>query len=389
MRLAKHVSGRPAMENAADEPALPRCFRSAPKPIPSQIPVRGGRRPGDLAAVDLDPDLGRRRRGAAGRLPDHDRRGGRPGPPGSAAGNAPDQVTSPTRTPIHLLGLQAILAAFPTRGRSRPPSPSRHAGTDLAGRDRGVELRSSPGNCPTPPVAPAPLAGPDIAIGSSTAHIFRRRHHRHRPVDRRARARPGPVVSGDVGLQRHAPVVEGLDAGVASQLAARRWRSSSRSTPGTIIRPATATRRPRTNDARRQVAGCRRYLLDFEAALQRSSKPGRAIDWMTDRHPGLRTRTRLWVAAFDLPRLDQLSAIRREGRVVQIRAYASSKPRPVVQGKRRRVSGMRPRPTEGEGHDRHGQGGQQGGLAKGVAAGGITRRAGRHGDGRGAAGRRP
>jgi hypothetical protein len=53
------------------------------------------------------------------------------------------------------------------------------------------------------------------------------------------------------------------------------------------------------DDARRQLADCRKYLLDFQAALERSTKPAELIERMTDLHPGLANPYTLWVAAFD------------------------------------------------------------------------------------------
>ncbi len=52
--------------------------------------------------------------------------------------------------------------------------------------------------------------------------------------------------------------------------------------------------------ARRQIAECRRYLADFEAALERSSAPTELIDRMTAAYPDLANPYTLWVAAYDL-----------------------------------------------------------------------------------------
>ena len=54
------------------------------------------------------------------------------------------------------------------------------------------------------------------------------------------------------------------------------------------------------DDARRQIGECRRYLADFEAALERSSAPAQLIDRMTATYPDLANPYTLWVAAYDL-----------------------------------------------------------------------------------------
>ena len=54
------------------------------------------------------------------------------------------------------------------------------------------------------------------------------------------------------------------------------------------------------DDARRQIAECRRYLADFEAALEQSSAPAELIDRMTTAYPHLANPYTLWDAAYDL-----------------------------------------------------------------------------------------
>lgn len=54
------------------------------------------------------------------------------------------------------------------------------------------------------------------------------------------------------------------------------------------------------DDARRQLAESRRYIADFEAALERSSTPAELIDGMTAAYPNLANPYTLWVAAYDL-----------------------------------------------------------------------------------------
>ena len=71
------------------------------------------------------------------------------------------------------------------------------------------------------------------------------------------------------------------------------------------LKAGHADRRPprplaRDDDARRQIGECRRYLADFEVALERSSAPAELIDRITSAYPDLANPYTLWVAAYDL-----------------------------------------------------------------------------------------
>jgi hypothetical protein len=52
--------------------------------------------------------------------------------------------------------------------------------------------------------------------------------------------------------------------------------------------------------SRRQITECRRYIADFEAALQRSSTPAELIGRVTEAYPDLANPYTLWVAAYDI-----------------------------------------------------------------------------------------
>ena len=54
------------------------------------------------------------------------------------------------------------------------------------------------------------------------------------------------------------------------------------------------------DDAHRQIEESRRYLADFETALEHSSTPPDLIDRMTATYPDLANPYTLWVAAYDL-----------------------------------------------------------------------------------------
>jgi hypothetical protein len=53
------------------------------------------------------------------------------------------------------------------------------------------------------------------------------------------------------------------------------------------------------DDARRQIGESRRYIADFETALESSSTPAELIDRMTEAYPNLANPYTLWVAAYD------------------------------------------------------------------------------------------
>jgi glyoxylase-like metal-dependent hydrolase (beta-lactamase superfamily II) len=53
------------------------------------------------------------------------------------------------------------------------------------------------------------------------------------------------------------------------------------------------------DDARRQIGESRRYISDFETALESSATPAELIDRMTKTYPNLANPYTLWVAAYD------------------------------------------------------------------------------------------
>jgi glyoxylase-like metal-dependent hydrolase (beta-lactamase superfamily II) len=198
----------------------------------------------------------------------------------------------------HFLGLPEILAAFPA---ARPVA--------LAESIPAMEEQISPGfmqvwngffpgQLTARPVAPAPLAGTTIPVGGSVATVT--------PVGTTDTGHssvvhvPGLrlVVSGDVVYNRthmwlqgstpdsRASWMRALDA--VAVLDARTIIAGHRN-------PVTAD-----DDARRQIGECRRYIADFEAALEASSAPAELIDRMTETYPDLANPYTLWVAAYDL-----------------------------------------------------------------------------------------
>ena len=188
----------------------------------------------------------------------------------------------------HFLGLPEILAAFP---EARPVA--------LAESIPAMEEQISPGymqvwrgffpgQLPIMPVAPAPLAGTTVPVGttdtghSSVVHV------------------PGLslVVSGDAVYNRTHMWLRGSTPDSRASWA-RALDTVAALEADTLI---AGHRNPRAadDDARRQISECRRYLADFEAALDRSSAPAELIDRMTTAYPDLANPYTLWVAAYDL-----------------------------------------------------------------------------------------
>src|SRR5215468_6093727 len=198
----------------------------------------------------------------------------------------------------HFLGLPEILAAFP---QARPVA--------LAESIPAMEEQISPGYMKVwggffpgqlagKPVAPAPLAGTAVPVGGSAATLIAvgTTDTGHSSVVHV----PGLslVVSGDVVYnQTHMWLRWSTPASRASW--ARALDTVAALQADTLI---AGHRNPLAadDDARRQIADCRRYLADFEAALERSSAPAELIDQMTAAHPDLANPYTLWVAAHDL-----------------------------------------------------------------------------------------
>jgi glyoxylase-like metal-dependent hydrolase (beta-lactamase superfamily II) len=198
----------------------------------------------------------------------------------------------------HFLGLPEILAAFP---KARPVA--------LAESIPAMEEQISPGylrvwggffpgQLTANPVAPSALPGATIPVGGSVATVI-------------------PVGTTDTGHSTvvHVPGLSLVVSGDAVYNQTHMWlRGSTPDSRASWARALDAVaaleadtliaghRNPRAvdDDARRQIGECRRYLADFEAALERSSAPAELIDRMTETYPNLANPYTLWVAAHDL-----------------------------------------------------------------------------------------
>ena len=198
----------------------------------------------------------------------------------------------------HFLGLPEILAEFP---EARPVA--------LAESIPAMEEQISPGymrvwggffpgQLTGKPVSPVPLAGTTIPVGGSAATVI-------------------PVGTSDTGHSSlvHVPGLSLVVSGDVVYNQTHMWlMGSTPDSRASWVRALDAVaaleadtliaghRNPQAadDDARRQVAECRRYIADFEAALERSSAPAELIDRMTAVYPDLANPYTLWVAAHDL-----------------------------------------------------------------------------------------
>jgi glyoxylase-like metal-dependent hydrolase (beta-lactamase superfamily II) len=215
----------------------------------------------------------------------------------SGLGHAPDHVYITHPHADHLLGLPAIVAAFP----NTTPVATAESIPAMQGQvsPAALEVWSGffPGQLPDAPIVPSPLPGPDIAVGAGIAHIV--------PVgttdtDLSTVVRVpelGLVVSGDVVYNNtHMWLKGSTPDSRASWLRALQTVESLGA--DTIIAGHRHPNAP-DDDALRQIGDSRRYILDFEAALEHSTTPAELIDRMTDRYPDLANPYTLWVAAFD------------------------------------------------------------------------------------------
>ena len=197
----------------------------------------------------------------------------------------------------HFLGLAAILEAFPD---ARPVA--------LAESIPAMEEQISPGYMQVwggffpgqltgSPVAPAPLAGRTLPVGGFEVTMI-------------------PVGTTDTGHSSvvHVPALSLVVSGDAVYNQTHMWLAGStpdsraswmRALDTVAALEAAALiaghRNPHApdDDARRQISESRRYITDFEAALDLSTAPADLIGRMTDTYPDLANPYTLWVAAYD------------------------------------------------------------------------------------------
>jgi len=198
----------------------------------------------------------------------------------------------------HFLGLPEILAAFPAAKPVALAESIPAMKEQISPGYLRVWGGFFPGQLTARPVPPVALAGTTVPVGGSAAAVI-------------------PVGTTDTG---HSSVVHvpGLSLVVSGDVVYNRthmWLSGS--TPDSRASWARALdavaaleadtliaghRDPQAadDDARRQIGECRRYIADFEAALERSSAPAELIDRMMAAYPDVANPYTLWVAAYDL-----------------------------------------------------------------------------------------
>ena len=198
----------------------------------------------------------------------------------------------------HFLGLPEILKPFPA---ARPVALAESIAAmqdQISPGYMQVWGGFFPGQLTAQPVTPAPLPGTTVPIGGSAANLI--------PVGTTDTVHcsvvhvPGLrlVVSGDVVYnQTHMWLMRSTPESRASWL--RALDAVAALDADTII---AGHRHPLATDdnAQRQIDECRRYIADFETALDRSSTPAELIDRMTEAYPDLANPYTLWVAAYDL-----------------------------------------------------------------------------------------
>ena len=198
----------------------------------------------------------------------------------------------------HFLGLPEILAEFPEASPVALAESIPAMEEQISPGYMQVWGGFFPGQLTGKPVAPAPLAGTSIPVGGSAATVI-------------------PVGTTDTGHSSlvHVPGLSLVVAGDAVYNQTHLWlMGSTPDSRASWVRALDAVaaleadtviaghRNPQAadDDARRQIAECRRYIADFEAALERSSAPAGLIDRMTAAYPDLANPYTLWVAAYDL-----------------------------------------------------------------------------------------
>ena len=198
----------------------------------------------------------------------------------------------------HFLGLPEILAEFPEATPVALAESIPAMEEQISPGYMQVWGGFFPGQLTGKPIPPVRLAGTTIPVGGSAATVL--------PVGTTDTGHsslvhvPGLslVVSGDVVYnQTHMWLMGSTPDSRASW--ARALDAVAALEADTVI---AGHRNPQAadDDARRQIAECRRYIADFEAALERSSAPAGLIDRMTAAYPDLANPYTLWVAAYDL-----------------------------------------------------------------------------------------
>ena len=198
----------------------------------------------------------------------------------------------------HFLGLPAVLAAFPAAKAVALPGAIPGLQAQVSPAAMQVWGGFFPSQLATEPVVPEALSANSIPIGDSVATLIEvgatdtdNSSVVHVPELRL-------VVAGDVVYNRVHMWLAGStpDSRASWRLALQTIEVLGAST---VIAGHRHPEAP-DDDATRQVEESRRYLEDFEDALDASATPHDLIATMNEKYPDLGNPYTLWVAAFDL-----------------------------------------------------------------------------------------
>jgi glyoxylase-like metal-dependent hydrolase (beta-lactamase superfamily II) len=198
----------------------------------------------------------------------------------------------------HFLGLPAVLAAFPAAKAVALPGAIPGLQGQVSPAAMQVWGGFFPSQLPTEPIVPGALSGTAIPIGGSVATLIA---VGATDTDNSSVVHVPQlhlVVAGDVVYNRvHMWLAGSTPESRANWLRALETIETLR--PSTIIAGHRHPEAP-DDDAHRQIEESRRYIADFESALETSTTPQELIATMTNRYPALSNPYTLWVAAFDL-----------------------------------------------------------------------------------------
>jgi glyoxylase-like metal-dependent hydrolase (beta-lactamase superfamily II) len=213
-------------------------------------------------------------------------------------GRPPDRVYITHPHADHMLGLNAIVEAFPAASPialadSIPAMEGQISATAMA-----VWTGFFPGQLPEAPISPKAMSGTTIPIGTAEASV----------IAMGATDTDGStvvhvpdlnlVVAGDVVYNNTHMWLYGSTADTRAS-----WRAALDRVDELGVRTVIAGHRDLAapdDDAHRQVDACRGYLEHFESALARSKSPQELIEEVLRAYPDLANPYTLWVAAFDL-----------------------------------------------------------------------------------------